>query len=60
MGIITVILMNFVLFFNFFRQDRRRRRGGRVGVCVRDTLNAEVVQTLNHDVGVQNGHGIIV
>ena len=45
--------------YNFFRQDRLRRKGGGVGVYVRETLRAEVICTPSHDVGLQNGHELI-
>jgi len=45
--------------YNFFRQERQRRKGGGVGVFVRESLRAEVISTPSHDVGIQKGHELI-
>ena len=45
--------------YNFFRQDRQRRKGGGVGAYVRDSLNAQVLCTPNHDSGIQNSHELL-
>ena len=42
--------------YNFFRQDRTRRKGGGVCIYSRSALITEVVETPYHAVSVQSGH----
>ena len=45
--------------YNFFRQDRQRRKGGGVGAYVRDSLRTEALCTPNTDSGIQNSHEVL-
>lgn len=45
--------------YNFFRQDRQRRKGGGVGAYVRDSLTTELLHTPNHDSGIQDSHEVL-